>query len=234
MRGFHVVAPDQRGYGLSDKPGEVADYDLDRLAADIVGLARHLGHDTFAVVGHDWGGLVAWWIASRQPAALRGMVAINAPHPAVWREAMDGDWRQWLKSLYVRVMRIPRLPEIMIRMRNHDALVRALAPAKLGTTELDRLREAWSQPGALTGMVNWYRALLRKQLPAASSFVVTVPTLIVWGDLDVYAGPELADRSARLCRNSRVLHVAEAAHWIHHEQPERIGVLLEEFFARPA
>jgi epoxide hydrolase 4 len=146
---------------------------------------------------------------------------------------MDGDWQQWLKSLYVRIMRIPRLPEFMLRMRNYDALVRALAPAKLGAAELDRLREAWSQPGALTGMVNWYRAFLRKQLPDASSIVVTVPTMIVWGDLDAYAQPELADRSARLCKTSRVLHVPEATHWIHHEQPERVGAVIEEFISQP-
>jgi pimeloyl-ACP methyl ester carboxylesterase len=231
--GFHVVAPDQRGYGLSGKPSDVADYDLDRLAADVAGLARHLGHDTFSLVGHDWGGSVAWWLASREPAALHRMVVINAPHPAVWREAMDGDWRQWLKSLYVRIMRLPGLPELMLRTRNYRALTDALEPAKLDAAELGQLREAWSRPGALTGMINWYRAFLRKRLPAASSFVITVPTLIIWGDLDAYAGPELADRSARLCNTSRLVHVPEASHWIHHEQPDRVGALIEEFLTAP-
>ena len=155
--------------------GEVEKYDLDRLAADVVGLARHFGRSTFSVVGHDWGGAVAWWLASLEPAALRRMIVINAPHPAVWREAMDGDWRQWLKSLYVRIMRLPRLPELMIRTQNYRALARALEPAKLGPAELDRLREEWSRPGALTGMVNWYRAFLRKRFAAASSFVIAVP-----------------------------------------------------------
>lgn len=231
--GFYVVAPDQRGYGLSSKPAEVADYDLDLLAADVVGLARHLGRGRFSLVGHDWGGSVTWWLASLEPAALHRMIVINAPHPAVWREAMDGDWRQWLKSLYVRVMRLPRLPEFMIRAQNYRALARAQEPAELGSAELDRLREDWSRPGALTGMVNWYRAFLRKQLPAASSFVIAVPTLIIWGDLDAYGRPELADRSARLCKSSRVVHVADATHWVHHEQPERVGALLEEFLSQP-
>jgi epoxide hydrolase 4 len=232
--GCHVVAPDQRGYGLSSKPAEVEEYDLDRLAADVVGLARHFGRSTFSLVGHDWGGAVAWWLASLEPVALRRMIVINAPHPAVWREAMDGDWRQWLKSLYVRIMRLPRLPELMIRTQNYRALARALEPAKLGPAELDRLREEWSRPGALTGMVNWYRAFLRKRFAAASSFVIAVPTLIIWGDLDAYAGPELADRSARLCKSSRVLHVVDATHWVHHEQPDRVGALLEDFCSQPA
>ena len=132
------------------------------------------------------------------------------------------------QDLYVRVMRLPRLPEFMIRAQNYRALARALEPA-----ELDRLREDWSRPGALTGMVNWYRAFLRKQLPAASSFVIAVPTLIIWGDLDAYGRPELADRSARLCKSSRVVHVADATHWVHHEQPERVVALLEEFLSQP-
>jgi hypothetical protein len=136
--GFYVVAPDQRGYGLSSKPAEVADYDLDLLAADVVGLARHLGRGRFSLVGHDWGGSVTWWLASLEPAALHRMIVINAPHPAVWREAMDGDWRQWLKSLYVRVMRLPRLPEFMIRAE----LSRSCTGAGTGRTRFGRTRSA--------------------------------------------------------------------------------------------
>jgi epoxide hydrolase 4 len=229
--GFHVVAPDQRGYGLSGKPSTIAAFDLDHLAADIIGLAGQLGHRRFSLVGHDWGGLVAWWVASRDASVLRRMVVLNAPHPAVWREAMGQDWRQWLKSLYVRVMQLPRLPEVMIHQQNYQALTRALAPAKLEAGELEGYREAWAQPGALTAMINWYRAFLKKRLPASGTFAVSVPTLIIWGDRDPYAMPELAERSARLCSNVRVLHIPEATHWLHHEQPSRIGDLLAAFLS---
>jgi pimeloyl-ACP methyl ester carboxylesterase len=229
--GFHVVVPDQRGYGLSSKPAAIAEYDLDNLAADVIGLASHLGHRTFSLVGHDWGGAVAWWIASRDASMLRRMVVLNAPHPAVWREAMGRDWRQWVKSLYVHVMRLPRLPELMIGGRSYQALSRALEPAKLNQPELDRYRDAWAQPGALTGMINWYRAFLEKRLPAAAGFAIDVPTLIIWGDRDPYALPELADNSARLCSNARVVHIPEATHWVHHEQAGRVAELLIEFLS---
>lgn len=231
--GFLVVAPDQRGYGLSGKPPGISEYDLDYLADDIVGLARHLGRQTFSLVGHDWGGSVAWWIASRDPSVLRCIAVINSPHPAVWREAMERDWRQWLRSLYVRVMRLPKLPEMMLRSRDFQALAQALEPAKFSADDMANYRLAWSQPGALTGMINWYRAFLARRLPAATSFAIDVPTLIIWGDKDFYAVPQLADISERLCRNAQIAHFPLASHWVHHEQSGRVGDLIETFLLAP-
>ena len=227
--GFQVVLPDQRGYGLSSKPDGIAAYDLDLLAEDVLGLARHLGHDRFDLVGHDWGASVGWWLATRQPQALRRLVVVNAPHPVVWREAMSANFRQWLKSLYVRIMRLPSLPERMVAARDFGALRDALAPAGLSAAALEGYREAWRQPGALTGMINWYRAFLAKRLPRSASLTVTVPTLVIWGDRDPYGLPALADASARLCAEVQVVHIPEATHWVHHEQPERVGALLLDF-----
>lgn len=227
--GFHVVLPDQRGYGASGKPQGIASYDLDRLADDIAALARHLGHDRFTVIGHDWGASVAWWLATRQPELLDRLVVVNAPHPAVWREAMGRDWRQWLKSLYVRFLQLPAVPEALVRARGFKALADALAPADLPEDELARYRAAWSAPGAVTGMINWYRAFLAKRLPPAASLSITVPTLILWGDRDPYAVPNLAEASAALCRDARIVHFPEATHWVHHEQPDRVGVLIRAF-----
>jgi epoxide hydrolase 4 len=227
--GFRVVLPDQRGYGLSSKPDGIAAYDLDLLAEDVVGLARHLGHDRFDLVGHDWGASVGWWLATRQPQALRRLVVVNALHPSVWREAMSANFRQWLKSLYVRIMRLPGLPERMVAARDFGALRDALAPAGLSAAALEGYREAWRQPGALTGMINWYRAFLVKRLPRSSGLSVTAPTLVIWGDRDPYGLPALADASARLCAEAKIVHIPEATHWVHHEQPERVGALLRDF-----
>src|SRR6202012_4851837 len=130
-----------RGYGLSSKPEGIAAYDLDRLAADVVGLAKHLGHDRFDLVGHDWGASVGWWLATRQPQALRRLAGINGPHPAVWREAMSAKLRQWFKSLYVRIMRLPGLPERMVAARDFGARRDALAPAGLSAAALAGYRE---------------------------------------------------------------------------------------------
>lgn len=227
--GFRVVLPDQRGYGLSSTPQGTAAYDLDALAGDVVGLARHLGHECFNLVGHDWGASVAWWLASQDPDRVRRLAVANAPHPAVWREAMGRDWRQALKSFYVRIMALPLLPEALVRRGNFQALADALAPAGLTPEELAEYRKEWAAPGAVTGMINWYRAFLARRMPPAAGLAVEAPTLILWGDRDPYGVPELADSSARLCTNVRVEHFAEAGHWLHHEQADRVGEMLVEF-----
>ncbi len=231
--GFRVVLPDQRGYGLSGKPQGIAAYDLDVLAQDVIGLARHLGHDRFDLVGHDWGASVGWWLATSQPQALRRLAVVNAPHPSVWREAMSANLRQWVQSLYVRIMRLPGLPERMVAARDFGALRDALAPAGLSAEALKGYRTAWDQPGAVTGMINWYRAFLAKRLPSSKTLSTEVPTLIIWGDRDAYAVPLLAEASARLCADAKIVHIPEATHWGHHEQPERVGTLLLDFL-KPA
>src|SRR6185312_10883791 len=123
-RGFHIVAPDQRGYNLSDKPAGVASYDLDLLAADVIGLADYFARETFAVVGHDWGAAVGWWIAGRHSSRLERLAVLNAPHPAVWVEAMRNNPVQKRKSSYVRLFQIPYLPEFLIGLNRSKGLAK--------------------------------------------------------------------------------------------------------------
>jgi hypothetical protein len=124
---------------------------------------------------------VAWWIAARHPSAVNRLAVVNAPHPAIWRAAMQQDWRQQLKSLYVQFLRIPRLPEFLIRAGDFRGLARVLAGAGVGREELEHYHEAWSQPGTLTAMINWYRAFMGKRLGPVHSFSLSIPTLIIWG-----------------------------------------------------
>jgi epoxide hydrolase 4 len=230
--GFRVVAPDQRGYNLSDKPKGVAAYDLDQVAADIVGLADGFGREAFSV-GHDWGATVGWWTAIRYADRIERLAALNAPHPAVWREAMRNNPAQRRKSRYVRFFRIPYLPELLLRRRNFLALSAsfkdAIASDAFTETDLSRYREAWSRPGAITSMTNWYRALLRKPMPPSGQFRVRAPTLVIWGTQDAFAERELADASAQLCDNGRVVYLDRSTHWVQHDEPERVGDLLLEF-----
>src|SRR5689334_14154947 len=121
-RGFHVVAPDQRGYNLSDKPKGVDKYDLDQLAGDVVGLADHFGRQSFAVVGHDWGATVGRGLRGQRAGCVRPLVALTAPHPAVWLEAMHDNPVQRRKSSYVRLFQIPWLPELLIGVNRWEAL----------------------------------------------------------------------------------------------------------------
>ena len=230
--GFRVVAPDGRGYNLSSKPEGVRDYHLDTLIADVIGLANALGRERVSLVGHDWGGIVAWWAASRHPDRVERLAVLNAPHPAVARSYLLRHPGQMLRSWYVGFFQIPGLPEAMLRADGHAALRRSLTgTSRRGTfseTDLDAYVRAWSEPGALTGMVNWYRAL--RHFEAEARVRVAAPTLLLWGVRDRFLEVGLAEESLKLCDGGRLHRFDDATHWLHLEEPglvnrELIGFL---------
>jgi pimeloyl-ACP methyl ester carboxylesterase len=228
--GLRVVAPDQRGYGLSDKPQAIRDYALDVLADDVLALASALGHERFSVVGHDWGGVVAWQLAAREPLRIARAVILNAPHPAtVLRHA----WRhptQLLRSSYVAFFQVPVIPEIALRANDFASLSMALtgssAPGTFDQEALQHYKEAWSQDHALTCMLNWYRAA-PTALPCRDR--ITVPVRVIWGDKDSALEKGLAEAGAACCDDAEVIHIEDATHWLQHEQPTVIANLLTEF-----
>jgi epoxide hydrolase 4 len=223
-RGFHVLAPDQRGYNLSDKPAGVDAYRLDAAAGDVFALADRFERERFHVVGHDWGASVAWRMASLHPERMLSATMLQAPHPAVWLRAMRDDPQQRQRSRYVRILRMPWLPEMALKVGNFAALARAFQsstrPEAFSPDTLEAYREAWRRPGALTAMLNWYRALFVDEPPMPGPGSLTPPTLVVWGDRDDFAIPQLADRSAALCVNARIRHLPQASHWTLHDAPE--------------
>jgi pimeloyl-ACP methyl ester carboxylesterase len=230
--GYRVIAPDQRGYNLSSRPAGRANYDLDVLADDVLGLVQGLGYRSFFVVGHDWGATVGWWIASHRPGLLDRFAALAAPHPAVWLQTIHDNPEQRKKSWYVKAFRIPWLPEFSMRQRNFKALADALTepgmPASATDSDLASYREAWSRPGTLTGMVNWYRALLTKQISLDSVPRIDVPTLVIWGRADKFGVAELAERSRALCSKGSLVYV-NCGHFVQHYEPARVNDLLLEF-----
>ena len=237
-RGFRVVAPDQRGYNLSGKPDGVEAYRLEVAAGDVFALARALGRERLHVVGHDWGASVAWTMAELDPQRLISVTMIQAPHPAVWLKAMREDPTQRHKSRYVQIVRMPWLAEMTLKLGDFAGLVRAFKssarPEAFSPAILDRYREAWRRPGALTGMLNWYRALFVEDLPIPPPASLTPPTLVLWGDRDDFAIPGLADASLALCANGRLLRLPQATHWIIHDEPERVRAALLEHLERTA
>jgi epoxide hydrolase 4 len=212
--GYRLLIPDQRGYNLSDRPQAVAAYDLDLLAGDVLGLVEASGRRSFCLVGHDWGAAVGWWIAARDDGRLERFAALSAPHPAIWAEAIRNEREQRRRSWYISAFRLPWLPELLMRQRNFKALADALREAKrpeaCSDADLDAYRVAWSQPGALTGMVNWYRAIPRRRATPESDPRIRAPTLVIWGTGDKFAIRDLAERSARLRRLSRRLALGAA------------------------
>jgi pimeloyl-ACP methyl ester carboxylesterase len=230
--GLRVVAPDQRGYNRSDKPAGTAAYKLDTLGDDVLGLADALGHDTFAVVGHDWGGVVAWHLATRNPERIARTAILNAPHPATMRRYARGHPSQALKSWYVGLFQLPVIPEQALRAAGFWGLRRTLRrTSRAGTftgEDFRRYDEAWAQPGALTAMLNWYRAL-RLSASSTPATRIRVPVRVIWGDRDAFLDSGLAEAGAALCEDAEVIHLPEASHWLHHEEPDRVNRLLAEF-----
>jgi pimeloyl-ACP methyl ester carboxylesterase len=161
------------------------------------------------------------------------LAVLNAPHPAVWVEAMRKDPVQKRKSGYVRLFQIPYLPECLIGLNRFKTLSKgfrdSIRPGAFTDADLKEYRTAWSQGGALTAMINYYRALLRKALAPAMEYRIQCPTLIIWGKRDAYGGPELAEASVRLCRDGRTVWLDQSTHWVQHDEPERVTELLAEF-----
>lgn len=232
--GLRVIAPDQRGYGLSDKPEAVASYTLDILAADVLGLIDAGGGSKARLVGHDWGGVVAWWVAITHPDRVERLAILNAPHPLAIRRYLWTHPLQWLKSWYVFFFQIPKLPEANFRRGDWRPLVRALRassrPGTFNDEDIARLKESWSRPGAIRAMIQWYRAMIRHPPRTSAGPRVRVPTLILWGDRDRFLGRGIADASLKFCDEGRLERFPEATHWLHREEPDRVNRLLIEFF----
>jgi pimeloyl-ACP methyl ester carboxylesterase len=234
--GLRVIAPDQRGYGRSSKPDDASAYAIDLLAEDVLAIAASLGHDRFAVVGHDWGGIVAWHLAGRHAAHVRRLAILNAPNLDVLPGYALHHPAQLLRSSYVAAFQVPLLPELALAAANHALLSAALTsssrPGTFTSADLDVYRDAWSQPGSLTAMLNWYRASARSAPRQAVR--IEQPVLVIWGDRDVALQPSLADASAELCDDVDVVHLATAGHWVQHEEASRVNELLVAFLEQAA
>jgi pimeloyl-ACP methyl ester carboxylesterase len=218
--GFRVVVPDQRGYNLSSKPRGRTNYHLDLLAKDVLDLAEALGRESFSLVGHDWGGIVAWWLASRYRERVERMVIMNAPHPAAAGDYMRRHPSQILRSAYMAFFQIPRLPEAVLSAKSYRALKRSLndtsCPGTFSADDLAEYVKAWSQPGALTTMLNWYRALPLANLEKAQG-KLAVPVLAIWGMRDQFLSFGLCEASLKQCINGQLCRVDQATHWVHLE-----------------
>jgi epoxide hydrolase 4 len=237
-QGFRVVALDLPGFGQSDKPRGVAAYDLERLTADVVACVAQLnrGAPAAALVGHDWGGSIAWACGALAPETARRLAIINCPPGPGLRQA----WRQpvqILKSWYIFFFQLPRVPEALLSAGGFRFVDQALAPARrrnptaVTPEDIALERAEMARPGALPAAINYYRALLRLT-PAALdrlSHPVRVPTLLIWGDRDPYAAVELTRGFSQWALSGEVVHLPQAGHFSHQEEPERVSNQLAEW-----
>ena len=231
--GYRVWAPDQRGYNLSDKPPGIESYALPTLAADIIGLLDAAGVPQAHIVGHDWGGIVAWYLAAHYPDRMAGTTIINVPHPAVVTPNL---WRvpsQLARSWYIGFFQLPRLPERLVRRRNwrfgERALLGTSRPGTFSAAEVARYKVAWAQPGALTTMLNWYRAL---RLPSGPWPRIRGAVQIIWGRRDTFLEARLAEFSLAQCQNAQLHYFPEATHWVQLEEAAAVNELILRFIKR--
>ena len=231
--GYRVQVPDQRGYNLSGKPRRVASYNLDRLAGDVLGLIDEAGVATARVVGHDWGGVVGWWLGIRHPQRLERLALLNIPHPQVMERALWHSSVQRRKSHYVFFFQLPWLPERLFSRNDFAYAEKSLRsssrPGTFSDEDIARYKEAWSQPRAVRSMIHWYRAALRARPRRPKSARVTVPALLIWGTQDRFLGQEMANASITLCDQGRLELIPEATHWVQLEEPARVNRLLLDF-----
>jgi pimeloyl-ACP methyl ester carboxylesterase len=243
--GYTVVAPDMRGYNLSDKPEGVANYKIDLLVDDVLGLVHHFGAEQAAIVGHDWGAGVAWAVAQRYPEYVWKLVAMQVPPMAVWRANLT--LRQALRSWYMLFFQLPRLPEWLMSANDYAFVERIFKktvarPGTFTDTDIAVYKRALSEPGALTAAINYYRANVfsmflkrrRRGNEGLSDERIRVPTLFIYGEKDHAVIPEtVRDVKSYVDAPYREVRIKQSAHWVQNEAVEEVNAALQSFLASP-
>ena len=244
---FYLIIPDQRGFAASDRPQEVEAYTTDALVGDIFALADALAIERFALVGHDWGGAISWPAALRGDPRLIALAVINAPHPVVFQKSLIEDPAQREASQYISTFRTPGFEQVVEHM-GHDAFFdksfgRHVDLSIIPEVEKRQYIADWSQPGAMTAMLNWYRGS-KLVIPPPGVTVplpdwllkafpkVTVPTLVVWGMKDPALLPLQLDGLDELADDLRIVRIPDAGHFAPWEAPEQVAAALAPFLAR--
>ncbi len=258
---FRVVAPDLRGYNESDKPAGVAAYAMPELVADVHGLIRHFGEEQAVIVGHDWGGGLAWSFAMERPEATRKLVVMNCPHLAIFQRELQANPRQLLKSWYMFFFQLPWLPEFLLGLGSAWPIGNAIRQSAIHREaitddDVQRLRDAASQSGALRSALNYYRAAFRspdaqaglpdwlrrflhgdRPLPPPRTSLedwpkIQAPTMLIWGEQDVALRKELTYGMEPLFSGPfTIRYIADSGHWVHQEQAALVNQYLLEFLA---
>jgi len=228
--GFHVIAVDLRGYNDSAKPLGVAAYRLPELAKDIAGVITQTGEAPCILAGHDWGGAVAWLTAMLYPELVSRLIILNSPHPVAYLREMRRSARQKWRAKYQLPFHVPGLAEFAMRRFRYALLRRSLA--RLGSftpEEIERYVEAWSKPGALTAMSNYYRAMRMRKGMRGLIRRIDIPTLMIWGDRDPFFTPETLLDFREYVPDIRIEHIPDAGHFVQTDSPWKVNELMMNF-----
>ena len=233
--GWHVIAPDLRGYGDSSRPTGVENYRLDRLIGDAAALFDAVGARRRLLIGHDWGAIIAWCFAIERRLPLDGLVTMNVPHPTVFARVLRNTWRQRRRSWYVAFFQLPRLPEAMLKARGGRAIAQAFVGMAVDKSRFppdvtDVYRRNALAPGALTAMINYYRAntdLLKRYGGGAPA--IDIPTLMIWGEEDKALDIACTEGYETLVTDFTLQRLPGVSHWVQQEAPEKVNAILADW-----
>ena len=233
-RGYRAWAPNQRGYGLSGRPQGVAAYNIEKLTDDVAALIDASGARETVLIGHDWGAAVAWTFASRKLRPLKALIVMNVPHPKCYLEKLFRS-TQVFKSWYIFFFQIPWLPEWLLSRRHATLIEKMIDRSSNRDTFPPDLRQIFrdnaARPGALTAMLNWYRAAFRNA--ARQDFpVIDVPTLMIWGEADVALNKSTTYDTHRYVSNLTLKYLPGVSHWVYQDAPDAVNAMIEELLAK--
>jgi pimeloyl-ACP methyl ester carboxylesterase len=233
VQGYRVVAPDLRGYNETEKPKR--GYDVPTLLRDIAGLITALGDERAIIVGHDWGGVLAWQFAIDYPQMTEKLIVLNAPHTGAMQRELRS-WKQLRKSWYIFFFQLPWLPEYWLSKNNANEIGRMLRGAALQKdafprSETEKYQQAMSKPGAIRAALAYYRQLMRRGRGRNTyrNLQVEAPTLLIWGEQDIALGIELTQGLDPWVPNLRIKRIPDSGHWVQQEQPEKVNAYMVEF-----
>jgi epoxide hydrolase 4 len=235
-QGYRVVAPDLRGYNETEKPER--GYDVPTLLRDIVGLIAGLGEERAVVVGHDWGGALAWQFAMDYPQMTTQLIILNAPHPGIFQRDLF-HFRQLLRSWYIFAFQLPWLPEYWLLRNNANEIGRMLRTAAFQKdafprSETVKYQQAMSKPGATKAALSYYRQAFRRisHIYRRKNLQITVPTLVIWGEHDIALDITLLDGLEYWVPDLHIKRISDSGHWVQQEQPAKVNQYMLEFLSR--
>ncbi len=231
-----VVAIDLRGYNDSDKPENKEAYVMAEFIADVKGVIEGLGYDRCILVGHDWGGAIAWNFAYAYPNLVEKLIILNLPHPAKFAQGLRTP-QQLLRSSYMFLFQLPFVPEMLIQFDDYKALESAFLGMTVNKTaftqeDLDAYKDAFAKRGAVTAALNYYRNIFQQGLTSQDWSVLDVPTLMIWGESDTALGKELTYGTEAYVRDFQIKYIPHCSHWVQQEQPQLVNQYIREFLPK--
>ena len=232
-KNYKVVALDLRGYNDSDKPADKSAYVMDEFIRDVEGVIKGLGYDKCILVGHDWGGAIAWNFAYAHPEMVERLIILNLPHPAKFAEGIRNP-QQLLRSSYMFFFQIPWLPEFLIQSSDYQPIetaIKGMAVNKSAITkeDLEAYKDAAAKRGAMTATLNYYRNIFQQRMTSQDWSVLEVPTLMIWGEKDTALGKELTYGTEAYVRDFQIKYIPDCSHWVQQEQPQLVNQYMREF-----